>query len=111
TRRMGPQDPPLEPEVSRFDPPEAVFGGPDGLAVIKPLISVAAGLLRVGGVLAIEHDDSQGEIVPTMLRARRVLTDVADHNDLAGRPRFVTATRVRLGTRTSQTTATKDGKP
>jgi hypothetical protein len=30
------------------------------------------------------------------LRARRVLDDVAEHADLAGRPRFVTATRVRL---------------
>ena len=86
----------VEPEVADFDPPEAVFGGPDGLAVIRPLISVAAGLLKVGGMLAIEHDDSQGESVPALLRARRVLTDVADHHDLAGRPRFVTATRVRM---------------
>ena len=47
----------VPPEVADHDPPEAVFGGPDGLAVIKPLLSVAAGLLKVGGVLAIEHDD------------------------------------------------------
>lgn len=86
----------VEPEVSRFDPPEAVFGGADGLAVIKPLISIAAGLLKVGGMLAIEHDDTHGESVPALLRARRVLTDVADHDDLTGRPRFVTATRVRM---------------
>ena len=86
----------VEPEVADHDPPEAVFGGPDGLAVIRPLISVAAGLLKVGGVLAIEHDDTQGESVPALLRARRVLDDVAEHADLTGRPRFVTATRVRL---------------
>jgi release factor glutamine methyltransferase len=86
----------LAPEVADYDPPEALFGGPDGLAVIRPLISVAAGLLRVGGVLAIEHDDSQAESVPALLRARRVLDDVGEHADLAGRPRFVTATRVRL---------------
>jgi len=86
----------VEPEVAKFDPPEAVFGGPDGLAVIKPLISIAAGLLKVGGVLAIEHDDTQGESAPALLRARRVLTDVVDHADLTGRPRFVTATRVRM---------------
>ena len=81
------------------DPPEAVFGGPDGLAVIRPLISSRPGLLQVGGVLAIEHDDSQGETVPALLRARRVFTDVVDHPDLAGRPRFVTATRVRMSDR------------
>ncbi|HEY5116025.1 MAG TPA: peptide chain release factor N(5)-glutamine methyltransferase [Nakamurella sp.] len=91
-----PDGTPVEPEVANFDPPEAVFGGPDGLTVIKPLISVAAGLLKVGGALAIEHDDTQGETVPDLLRARRVLTDVVDHQDLAGRPRFVTATRVRM---------------
>jgi len=87
---------PVEPEVGRYDPPEAVFAGPDGLAVIRPLISVVAGLLKVGGVLAIEHDDNQGESVPALLAARRVLTDVQDHDDLTGRPRFVTARRVRL---------------
>ena len=86
----------VAPEVADHDPPEAVFGGPDGLAVIKPLLSVAAGLLKVGGVLAIEHDDSQAESVPALLRARRVLDDVAEHADLTGRPRFVTATRVRM---------------
>ena len=87
---------PVEPEVGRYDPPEAVFAGPDGLAVIRPLISVVAGLLKVGGVLAIEHDDTQGESVPALLAARRVLAEVRDHDDLTGRPRFVTARRVRL---------------
>jgi len=86
----------VEPEVARFDPPEAVFGGADGLALIRPLISIAAGLLQVGGRLAIEHDDTHGETVPALLRARRVLTDVVEHPDLTGRPRFVTATRVRM---------------
>jgi release factor glutamine methyltransferase len=86
----------VEPEVAEHDPAEAVFAGPDGLSVIRPLLSVAAALLKVGGVLAIEHDDTQGESVPALLRSRRVLTDVEDHQDLTGRPRFVTATRVRL---------------
>jgi release factor glutamine methyltransferase len=86
----------LEPEVADHDPAEAVFAGPDGLDVIRPLISVAAGLLKLGGVLAIEHDDTQGESVPALLSARRVLADVVDHQDLTGRPRFVTARRVTL---------------
>ena len=74
-----PDGTPVEPEVADHDPAEAVFAGPDGLAVIKPLISVAAGLLKVGGVLAIEHDDTQGETVPALLAGRRVLADVVDH--------------------------------
>ena len=105
-----PDGTPVEPEVAKFDPPEAVFGGTDGLAVIKPLVSIAAGLLKVGGVLAIEHDDTHGETVPALLRARRVLTDVADHDDLTGRPRFVTATRVRMGTQSVPNGAAGTGK-
>jgi release factor glutamine methyltransferase len=89
----------VEPEVADHDPADAVFAGPDGLSVIKPLLSVAAGLLRPGGVLAMEHDDSQGESVPALLSARRVFADVVDHDDLTGRPRFVTARRVTLAPR------------
>jgi release factor glutamine methyltransferase len=99
------------PEVSQFDPAEAVFAGPDGLTVIKPLISIAAGLLKVGGVLAIEHDDTQGDTVPDLLRRRRVLTEVIDHQDLTGRPRFVTATRVRLADRTDGAASPTAGLP
>ena len=89
----------VDPEVADHDPAEAVFAGPDGLSVIKPLLSVVAGLLKPGGVLAIEHDDTQGDSVPALLSARRVLADVVDHQDLAGRPRFVTARRVTLPAR------------
>jgi release factor glutamine methyltransferase len=86
----------VDPEVADHDPAEAVFAGADGLSVIKPLISVAAGLLKPGGALAIEHDDTHGESVPALLSARRVLADVEDHQDLTGRPRFVTARRVTM---------------
>ena len=94
---------PVQPEVADFDPPEAVFAGPDGLEVIRPLINVAAALLTPGGALVIEHDDSHGESVPALLSGRRIFGDVADHDDLAGRPRFVTARRVSLGLGTAST--------
>ncbi|GAA1308292.1 peptide chain release factor N(5)-glutamine methyltransferase [Saccharothrix xinjiangensis] len=89
-----PESTEVPPEVADHDPRQAVFGGPDGLAVIRHVVTVAARLLRPGGHVAIEHDDTQGESVPALLSARRVLTDVADHRDLAGRPRFATARRV-----------------
>ncbi len=84
----------LPPEVTGWDPPGAVFGGPDGLEVIRAVVNAAAGLLRHGGRLAIEHDDTHGELVPALLRRRAVLADVEEHADLNGRPRFVTARRV-----------------
>ncbi|MFD9737803.1 peptide chain release factor N(5)-glutamine methyltransferase [Umezawaea sp. NPDC059074] len=89
-----PEGTPVQPEVGDHDPHAAVFSGADGLDVIRSVVALAARLLRSGGVVAIEHDDSHGESVPALLGARRVLTDVADHQDLAGRPRFATARKV-----------------
>jgi release factor glutamine methyltransferase len=88
-----PDGTPLPPEVTDWDPPTAVYGGPDGLEIIRAVVSASAALLRYGGALAIEHDDTHGETVPALLRRRRVLTDVEEHLDLAGRPRFATARR------------------
>lgn len=89
-----PEGTPVQPEVADHDPHAAVFGGADGLDVIRSVVGLSARLLRPGGYLAVEHDDGHGESVPSLLSARRVLTDVADHQDLAGRPRFATARRV-----------------
>jgi release factor glutamine methyltransferase len=88
-----PEDTPVPPEVAEHDPAVAVFGGPDGLSVIRPVVALAARLLTVGGAVAIEHDDTHGYAVPELLRGRRVLTEVTDHRDLADRPRFTTAVR------------------
>jgi release factor glutamine methyltransferase len=81
-------------EVSEHDPAEAVFGGPDGLTVIRPVIALAARLLRPGGVLGIEHDDVHAAAVPELLRADGRFAEVTEHDDLAGRPRYATARRV-----------------
>jgi release factor glutamine methyltransferase len=89
-----PEGTPVPPEVSDHDPHRAVFAGPDGLAVIRPLVVLAIRLLRPGGALAIEHDDTHGSTAPAVLRGHAELTDVVEHPDLAGRPRFVTGARV-----------------
>jgi len=83
----------VPPEVAEHDPAEAVFGGPDGLAVVRPVIALAAALLRTGGVVGIEHDDVHGGSVPELLRADGRFTAVTAHDDLAGRPRYATARR------------------
>lgn len=89
-----PADTRVPPEVADHDPAHAVFAGPDGLDVIRPVIALAVRLLRPGGHVAIEHDDSHGEAVPALLSAQRLLDEVELHWDLAGRPRFSTARRV-----------------
>jgi release factor glutamine methyltransferase len=83
----------VPPEVAEHDPAEAVFGGGDGLAVIRPVIELAAALLRPGGALGIEHDDVHGEAVPELLRADGRFDEVTAHDDLTGRPRYATARR------------------
>jgi release factor glutamine methyltransferase len=84
----------VPPEVADHDPAEAVFGGADGLVVIRPVIALAAALLRPGGVLGIEHDDVHAAAVPELLRADGRFTGVDAHQDLTGRPRYATARRV-----------------
>ena len=80
-------------EVADHDPPLALWGGPDGLDVVRGMLGVAARLLRPGGWLGIEHADQQGTALPAVVRSHGGFTDVEDHPDLAGRPRFTTARR------------------
>jgi len=89
-----PDGTPVPPEVADHDPAEAVFGGADGLVVIRPVIGLAATLLRPGAVVGIEHDDVHAEAVPELLRADGRFTEVVAHRDLTGRPRYATARRV-----------------
>jgi release factor glutamine methyltransferase len=90
----------VPPEVGEHDPFNAVFSGSDGLTVIRSVVNLAARLLKPGGGVAIEHDDTQRESVPELLSTRKVLTSVEDHDDLAGRPRFATAVRASPPPRT-----------
>lgn len=86
-----PRGTPVSPEVADHDPAVAVFAGPTGLDVIGGIVARSAALLRPGGALGIEHDDTHGQAVPDLLRAHGGYTDIEDHRDLAGRPRFATA--------------------
>jgi release factor glutamine methyltransferase len=89
---------PREPEVRDYDPPRALYGGADGLDVVRGIAVAAAALLRPGGVLVVEHGDAQGESggesgVPRVLREHGGFVDVVDHQDLAGRDRATVAVR------------------
>lgn len=85
---------PLEPEVAEHDPTVALFGGSeDGLAIPLAVAATAATLLRPGGLLVMEHADSQGQSLPRALAATGEWLDVVDHPDLSGRPRATVARR------------------
>ncbi len=82
-------------EARDHDPHLALFSGDDGLDAIRLLERRAALLLRPGGVVGAEHADVQGESAPGVFTATGRWADVADHRDLAGRARYVTARLAR----------------
>lgn len=105
---------PTEIEVKEHEPRMALYGGDDGLDVVRGLIRTAAILLRRGGLLVIEHADVQGAEaglagVPGTLQAHvsdaelelathtpsgePLWTRVDDRPDLNHKPRFTLATR------------------
>ena len=83
---------PIYPEVHLHDPSLALYGGSDGLDLIRKVDATARRLLRLGGSLIIEHADMQGKAVQELLLASG-WRNVATHKDLAGRDRATTGTR------------------
>jgi release factor glutamine methyltransferase len=88
-----PDDHAVEAEVAQHDPPHAVFGGPDGMAVIAAVVRLAGRWLRPGGLVAVEHDDTTSSRTVELIQTTGLFEDIEARRDLAGRPRFVTARR------------------
>jgi release factor glutamine methyltransferase len=83
----------VAPEARDHDPELALFSGEDGLSTIRGLERAAHRLLRPGGLVVVEHADTQGGQVPWIFAEDRGWADAADHPDLNNRPRFATARR------------------
>lgn len=83
---------PRDPEVHLYDPELALYGGEDGLDVVRALAQRALRLLRPGGLLALEHGELQGRAIRSLLEADGWRA-VATHPDLLGRDRMTTAVR------------------
>jgi release factor glutamine methyltransferase len=78
--------------VGRWEPADAVFAGPDGLAAIRVLVAGAPAWLRPGGSLVLEIGADQGERAAELARAAG-LAAVEVRLDLAGRDRVLLARR------------------
>jgi release factor glutamine methyltransferase len=76
----------LSKEVAH-DPDLALFGGPDGLDVIRRFVPAAKDHLAPGGWLALEIGIDQSAEVESLLRAA-ALSDVLTLKDLSDIPRF-----------------------
>lgn len=85
--------PSLPPEVLDYEPPEALFGGPDGLEVIRRLVPMSAEHLTPGGHLIFEIGINQDVAVTQLISAAPRLRMVGLRNDLQGIPRTVVVQR------------------
>ncbi|MFJ4252922.1 peptide chain release factor N(5)-glutamine methyltransferase [Microbacterium sp. NPDC090003] len=83
---------PRDPEVRLFDPAMALYGGEDGLDLVRALSTNALRLLRPGGLLVIEHGELQGAEIRGILE-RDGWRAAATHRDLTLRDRATTAIR------------------
>jgi release factor glutamine methyltransferase len=81
----------LPRDVVEHEPAIALFGGVDGMDVPREFIFASARLLKSGGLLAIEHNESQGNLIAQELS--KEFEEILLHNDLAGRPRWTSAIR------------------
>ena len=83
---------PRDPEVRLHDPELALYGGADGLDVVRVLSRTALRLLRPGGLIVVEHGEHQGAALRELLGADG-WTAAATQPDLTGRDRSTTAVR------------------
>ena len=83
---------PRDPEVRLFDPAVALYGGADGLDIVRVISGVARRLLRPGGTLVLEHGELQGAQIRELLTADGWRA-AATHRDLTTRDRATTALR------------------
>jgi release factor glutamine methyltransferase len=82
----------LPASVRDWEPAQALFAGDEGMAVIAGLVAGAMDVLVPGGLLALEVDSRRADRAAALARAAG-FTDAEVVQDLAGRDRFVLATR------------------
>lgn len=80
----------LPPEVRDHEPPEALFAGPDGLALLHRLCADLPERLAPGGALGLEIGWRQGPAVLSLARRAWPSARLSLRRDLAGRDRIVT---------------------
>jgi release factor glutamine methyltransferase len=83
---------PRDPEVRLYDPERALYGGADGLDVVRAVSRTALRLLHPGGTLVIEHGELQGAEIRALLAADGWRAP-ATHRDFTTRDRATTALR------------------
>ncbi len=79
----------LPPHIARFEPPQALDGGPDGLAVVERLLAQAATCLLAEGVILLEIGAAQGNLAISRARSYFPAAHIQVRQDYAARDRLI----------------------
>ena len=79
----------LQPEVDKFDPALALYGGPDGLDLVRKLLSQTEDKMNTGASILLEIGSEQAEILKNEAANYPWLEFSGAHKDYCDNIRFV----------------------
>ena len=79
----------LQPEVDKFDPALALYGGPNGLTLVRKLLQQTEGKLSAGAPILLEIGSEQAEVLKNEAANYPWLEFSGIHKDYCGNIRFV----------------------
>ena len=79
----------LQPEVDKFDPALALYGGPDGLTLVRKLLQQTEGKLSAGAPIFLEIGSEQAEVLKNEAGNYPWLEFAGIHKDYCDNIRFV----------------------
>ena len=79
----------LQPEVDKFDPALALYGGPDGLTLVRKMLSQTEGKLASGAPILLEIGSEQASMLEKEATDYPWLEFTGSHKDFCGNVRFV----------------------
>lgn len=79
----------LQPEVDKFDPALALYGGPDGLTLVRKMLSQTEGKLASGAPILLEIGSEQAAMLQSEAANYPWLEFTGAHKDFCGNIRFV----------------------
>ena len=79
----------LQPEVDKFDPELALYGGPDGLTLVRKMLAQTEGKLSAGAAIFLEIGSEQAPMLEAEAEKYPWLEFTGSHKDYCGNIRFV----------------------
>ncbi len=84
----------LQPEVAKYDPALALFGGADGLDLVRKLLQQTEGKLTPGASILLEIGSEQGEMLKAEAEKYPWLEFTGIHKDFCNNVRFVSYKKI-----------------